>query len=76
MQKTAWDMLGPVRNEKKISQAQEKIKEISKMQMSIENPIEILLALEMRGLIDTAESVAEDALRRKVSLGTHFREDS
>ena len=75
LQKTAWDLLGPVRSEKSISQAQEKIKEITKRQMSIESPIEMLLALEMRGLIDTAESVAEAALRREASVGTHFRED-
>jgi succinate dehydrogenase/fumarate reductase flavoprotein subunit len=75
LQKTAWDLLGPVRSEKSISQVQEKIKEITKRHMNIDSPIEMLLALEMRGLIDTAELVAEAALRRKVSLGTHFRED-
>jgi succinate dehydrogenase/fumarate reductase flavoprotein subunit len=36
----------------------------------------MLLALEMKGLIDTASAVADAALRRKSSLGTHFREDS
>jgi aspartate oxidase len=35
----------------------------------------MLLALEMRGLTDTASAVADAALKRKGSLGTHFREN-
>ena len=44
--------------------------------MRIESRAEMLLALEMRGLIDTASAVADAAMKRKASLGTHFREDS
>lgn len=75
LQKVAWDLLGPVRSEKGILLAQEKIRNTEQIELLINSPVEMLLALEMRGLIDTADSVAEAALRRKVSIGTHFRED-
>jgi succinate dehydrogenase/fumarate reductase flavoprotein subunit len=76
LQKASWELLGPIRNENGIRLAQEKIRDISERKMRIESPAEMLLALEMKGLIDTASAVADAALRRKSSLGTHFREDS
>ncbi|MGD9667415.1 MAG: hypothetical protein AB7U31_08185, partial [Synergistaceae bacterium] len=76
LQKTAWDMLGPVRSEKSILLALEKIREAGQREQLINSPIEMLLALEMRGLTDTASAVAEAAIRRRLSLGTHFREDN
>lgn len=76
LQKTVWDLLGPVRSEKSIKDAQEKIHEIKEKKFLIKSPYEMLLALEMRGLTNTAVAVADAALQRKVSLGTHFREDS
>ncbi|MPN39309.1 hypothetical protein SDC9_186837 [bioreactor metagenome] len=75
MQKTAWDLLGPVRSEKSIIHAQHKIHDISEMKLMINSPTEMLLALEMKGLTDTAAAVADAALMRKDSLGTHFREN-
>ncbi len=75
LQKTAWEFLGPLRSEKGICIAQEKIRDISKRKVIIESPTEMLSALEMRGLLDTASAVADAALKRKSSLGTHFRQD-
>ncbi len=74
LQKASWGLLGPIRSEKSIRLAQEKIRDISERQMRIESPTEMLLALEMRGLIDTVAAVAEGALQRKASLGTHYIE--
>jgi len=75
LQKTAWDLLGPVRSEKSIIHAQHKIHDISEMKLMINSPTEMLLALEMKGLTDTAAAVADAALMRKDSLGTHFMEN-
>jgi succinate dehydrogenase/fumarate reductase flavoprotein subunit len=75
LQKTAWDLLGPVRSEKNIIRAQSKIHDIADRKLMISRPTEMLLALEMRGLTDTASAVADAALMRKDSLGTHFREN-
>lgn len=75
LQKTAWDLLGPVRSEKNIIRAQSKIHDIADRKLMISRPTEMLLALEMRGLTDTASAVADAALKRKGSLGTHFREN-
>ena len=74
LQKAVWENLGPIRSEKSIRIAQDKARDISERQMRIESPTEMLLALEMRGLIDTVAAVAEGALRRKASLGTHYIE--
>jgi len=41
----------------------------------IDTPFDRLLALEMRGLFETAKAVAEAALKRKESLGNHWRSD-
>jgi len=41
----------------------------------IETPVDRLLALEMRGVYETAKAVAEAALKRKESLGNHWRLD-
>ncbi len=74
LRNAAWEHLGPIRTEKSIGLAQEKISVISEMEMRIESPTEMLLALEMRGLTDTAAAVADAAHRRKASLGTHYIE--
>lgn len=76
LRNAAWEHIGSLRSEKSIRIAQEKIREISESEMRIESRAEMLLALEMRGLIDTASAVADAAMKRKASLGTHFREDS
>ena len=39
----------------------------------IDTPVDRLHALEMEGLVTTAKAVAEAALKREKSLGTHFR---
>ncbi|MDD4023660.1 MAG: hypothetical protein PHE57_06120 [Synergistales bacterium] len=41
----------------------------------IKNPLGRLQVLEMQGLYETAKAVAQAALKRKESLGTHWRED-
>jgi succinate dehydrogenase/fumarate reductase flavoprotein subunit len=76
LQKAVWDLLGPLRNEKGILLAQEKIRDTEERALLINSPIEMLLALEMRGLTDTASAVADGAILRKHSLGTHFREEN
>ena len=76
LQKAVWDLLGPLRNEKGILLAQEKIRDTEERALQINSPIEMLLALEMKGLTDTASAVADGAILRKHSLGTHFREEN
>jgi len=41
----------------------------------VETPLDRLFALEMKGLHATAKAVAEAALKREESLGTHWRID-
>ncbi|MDY9920839.1 MAG: FAD-dependent oxidoreductase [Synergistota bacterium] len=76
LQRTMWSKIGPIRTEKGIRDALNVILRIRESSFSINSPYEMLLALEMQGLCDTAEAVAQAALSRKDSLGTHFREDS
>lgn len=43
--------------------------------LKAEDPMDLLHALEMKGLVLTAEAVARAALLREESRGVHFRED-
>ena len=76
LQKTMWDNLGPIRYEKGLREALEFLDEFEARPMQADSPLELLKALEMPGLIQTARASAKAALLRKVSLGVHFREDS
>jgi len=76
LQKHAWDAIGPIRTAKEIETFLDFLAEFRTKTLCVREPHDLLLALEMPGLIETAESVAKAALARKESLGTHFRADN
>ncbi|MFP4483102.1 MAG: FAD-binding protein [Thermovirgaceae bacterium] len=75
LQKKTWDAIGPIRQGRKIEQFLQYLKDFRNRKIRIEKPVDMLLALEMEGLVKTAEEVAKAALERKESLGTHWRAD-
>lgn len=75
LQETMWHCLGPVRTEKGIREALAFLDEAASVPCSPDRPEELLKALEMPGLFASARAVAEGALARKESLGTHYRKN-
>jgi len=75
LQETMWRCLGPIRTEMGIKEALAFLDEAASVPCSPDSPEELLKALEMPGLIASAKAVAEGALARKESLGTHFRKN-
>ncbi|MBN1332835.1 MAG: FAD-binding protein [Synergistales bacterium] len=69
--------LGPVRNAMTIIRTLEQLEEIDLTleDLAVRNKQDLLLALEMKGLIDTSIAIGRSALLREESRGVHFRED-
>ena len=76
LQKKMWQCVGPLRTARSITEALDFLAEFRTRKMAVVTPLDLLEALEMRGLTATSEAVAKAALARKNSLGTHYREDS
>jgi succinate dehydrogenase/fumarate reductase flavoprotein subunit len=75
LQENAWAAIGPIRRGREMEEFLQYLADFRNRKIRIETPADRLLALEMEGLVTTAEEVAKAALKRKESLGTHWRED-
>lgn len=75
LQEKAWAAIGPIRRGREMEEFLQYLADFRKREIHIETPADRLLALEMEGLVTTAEEVAKAALKRKESLGTHWRAD-
>jgi succinate dehydrogenase/fumarate reductase flavoprotein subunit len=73
LQEKAWAALGPIRQKNEMEGFLGYLSDFKSRQTRIESPTDRLNALEMEGLFMTAKAVAEAALKREKSLGTHFR---
>lgn len=69
--------LGPCRNAGELRSCIEEIGEWKSGTgpLAVKTPLDLLHALEMKGLAVTAQAVAAGALTREESRGVHFRED-
>jgi succinate dehydrogenase/fumarate reductase flavoprotein subunit len=75
LQEKAWAAIGPIRRGREMEEFLQYLADFRKREIHIKTPADRLLALEMEGLVTTAEEVAKAALKRKESLGTHWRAD-
>lgn len=62
---------GPVRRLNGLADFLAYLSEFKKRKVKINGAVDLLYALEMDGLVMTAEAVAKAALSRKESLGVH-----
>lgn len=69
--------LGPVRTSSSIKKTIDIIQDLYSQSSRAEVPdhLDLLCALEIQGLLDSAMSIAESALAREESRGVHYRED-
>ena len=70
IQKLMWENLGIIRHKKGLEQALAKLKKIS-ARLPSPGSAEIQ---ELHNMVETAVAISKAALKRKKSLGTHFRE--
>lgn len=75
LQEKAWDAIGPIRQGRKIEEFLDFLEHFRNRKTRMDTPVDRLYALEMKGLLKTAEAVAEAALKRTDSLGNHWRTD-
>jgi fumarate reductase (CoM/CoB) subunit A len=78
LQKKAWENLLVVRSEESLNQILQEIERIRGdvcPRLSIENGRELVAALELKNLLLVGEIVANAALKRTESRGSHHRED-
>lgn len=73
LQEKAWTAIGPIRETGKMQGFLSYLDDFKGRKVRMETPMDRLYALEMEGLYMTAKAVAEAALERKKSVGTHFR---
>lgn len=73
LQERAWAALGPIRQKNEMEGFLAYLSDFESRKTRIASPTDRLHALEMEGLFTTAKAVAEAALKREKSLGTHFR---
>ena len=73
LQQKAWEALGPIREPGKIREFLAFLSDFRDRRTRIDDVLDRLYALEMEGLHRTAVLVAEAALKREKSLGTHYR---
>jgi len=73
LQEKTWAAIGPIRETGKMRGFLSYLEDFKSRKARIETPMDRLYALEMEGLYMTAKAVAEAALERKKSVGTHFR---
>lgn len=72
LQYEAWRSIGPIRRTCEIRAFLCYLKSLKNEKFCAKTPFEHLLAMEMPGLVTSAESVAEAALRRRQSIGAHY----
>lgn len=72
LRKKAWQAIGPIRRAAEIEDFLLYIESLKKEKLKAETPHERLLALEMPGLLASAEAVVKAALARKESVGAHY----
>ena len=72
-QEKAWEAIGPIREKREMEAFLAYLSDFRNRKVSVNTPMDRLYALEMEGLFMTAKAVAEAALKREKSLGTHFR---
>ena len=72
LQYEAWRSIGPIRRTCEIRAFLYYLKSLKSEKFCAKTPFEHLLAMEMPGLVTSAESVAEAALRRRQSIGAHY----
>lgn len=77
IRETVQEGLSPVRTAASINKTIARLMELypAHSRLEVTNHLELLSALEIRGLLDSAMSVAKAALAREESRGVHFRED-
>ncbi|NLV64803.1 MAG: FAD-binding protein [Synergistaceae bacterium] len=75
LQEETWKALGPIRRTVEMERYLDLLSDFRTRKVRIKNPLGRLQVLEMQGLYETAKAVAQAALKRKESLGTHWRED-
>jgi succinate dehydrogenase/fumarate reductase flavoprotein subunit len=73
LQKKVWNAIGPVRYTDEMSDCLAYLSDFKKRKISIDTPMDRLYALEMEGLVLTAEAVSNAALKRQENIGTHYR---
>ncbi len=78
LQKRAWEDLLVTRSKESLSQILQEIARIRgdvSTRLSIENTRDLIAALELRNLLLIGEIIANAALKRTESRGSHYRED-
>lgn len=74
LQEKVWRYAGPVRRLNELDDCLAYLSEFKKRKVKINGAVDLLYALEMDGLVMTAEAVAKAASNRKESLGVHYIE--
>lgn len=72
LQERAWRAIGPVRRPEQLMEFLNWLGGMKKEKLRADTRFEQLLAFEMEGLTFSAEAVAEAALKRKESVGSHY----
>jgi succinate dehydrogenase/fumarate reductase flavoprotein subunit len=72
LQEEAWAALGPIRENRKMERFLAYLSDFRARRIRVDSSVGRLQALEMEGLFMTARTVAEAALKRETSLGTHY----
>jgi len=75
LQDIMWNGCGPIRNEKGISQAVEKTNLLKNEGVFCDRAEHLAFCWSLANTFETAELIAESALRRGESIGAHFRVD-
>ncbi len=77
IKRTVQEGLGPVRTAASIERSIANLQELENVYLTLKvtDHLELLSALEIRGLLDSAMSIAKAAFVREESRGVHFRED-
>ena len=72
LQSKAWHSIGPIRRKEEMRSFLDYLHMVRKEKFRVETPFDCLLAMEMPGLITSAEAVAKAALQRGKSIGSHY----
>jgi succinate dehydrogenase/fumarate reductase flavoprotein subunit len=78
LQRSAWNNALTIRSESRLIAMRSEIRQLweaYQTSLAIENPVDLLHALELRNLLLVGEIVVTAALHRQESRGGHYRED-
>jgi succinate dehydrogenase/fumarate reductase flavoprotein subunit len=78
LQKSAWKNALTIRSESRLTTMLSEIRQVREeyqRSLAVENPVDLLHALELRNLLLVGEIVATAASQRQESRGGHYRED-